>query len=723
MSEAKLKLESAPEYDPLLECLVIFAKQFHRPISVDALISGLPVKPGEAGPEMFSVKSSKGLFSRVAKRAGFSAKLIKRDLADLSDLLLPCILVLQNRNACVLESIDYEKGQARVILPEVGDGEEWIDLERLQQEHTGFAFLLKREFQQRSLPLRLINARKSHWFWGTLAHSKEIFVSVLLASVLANLFIVATPLFTMNVYDRVVPNDALDTLWVLAIGISIIYIFDALMRFIRSYLLEVAGKKSDIIMSSILFEQVLNLRMDQWPKSVGAFANNLRDFESIRSFFTASTIATLVDLPFAFIFLLIIWYIAGPMVIIPLVIIATLLIYSAILVKPLRDSIESTFEASANKNAHLIESLHSIQTIKTLGASHHSQWVWEEATGQIAAKSMRARLLSGSITVVTNLLVQINTVGLIIFGVYQIGDAQLSLGGLIATVMLSSRAVSPMGQIAGLITNFQQTRTAYNALDGLMNSAVERPENKKFVRRPAFEGGVEFQHVNFYYPEAQRASLSDISLKIKPKEHIGVIGRVGSGKTSITKLMVGLYAPTEGSISIDGIDINQIDPADLRHHIGYLSQDVELMRGTIRDNLAFKDLHINDDRLLEVAAISGVDQFVNKLPMGFDTPVGEQGTWLSGGQRQSIALGRALLLDEPILILDEPTNSMDNTTETAIRKRLFDYTRDKTLILVTHKAPMLALVERLVVIEDGRIVMDGPKEKVLEALKGGQSEL
>ena len=616
MSELNQKVDSASNYDPLLECLVIFAKQFNRPISVDALIAGFPVEPGAAGPEMFSVKSSKGLFSRVAKRAGFASKLIKRSLVDLSDLLLPCILVLRNQNACILESIDYQKKQARVIFPEVGDGEEWVDLDRLEQEYTGFAFLLKREFNYKSRPQRLVSTKDGHWFWGTLSYSKEIFFSVIVASILANLFVVATPLFTMNVYDRVVPNNALDTLWVFAIGIAIIYTFDALMRFFRSYLLEIAGKKSDIIMSSILFEQVLNLRMDEWPKSVGAFANNLRDFESIRNFFTASTIATVVDLPFALLFLVVIWYIGGPIVFVPLIVIAALLIYSGLLVGPLRDSVEATFEASANKNAHLIESLHSIQSIKTLGASQHSQWVWEESTGQIAAKSMKARIMSGSITVVTNLLVQINTVALIIYGVYLIGDSALSLGGLIAVVMLSSRAVSPMGQIAGLITNFQQTMTAYSTLNDLMKKPVERPEGKKFVRRPAFEGAIEFKNVGFSYPEAQRASLSDVSLSIRPGEHIGVIGRIGSGKTSITKLIVGLYAPTEGSISIDGIDINQIDPADLRHHIGYLSQDIELMRGTIRDNLAFKDLHISDDRLLQVAEISGVDQFVNKLPMG-----------------------------------------------------------------------------------------------------------
>lgn len=710
-------------YDPLLECLVVFARLFNRPISIDALISGLPIEPGKPGPELFSIHSSKGLFSRVAKRAGFAARLIKRDLNELSGLLLPCILILKDRNACVLESIDKENNRARVIFPEISEGEEWVDLDRLKEEYMGFSFLLKREFKKRSLPLRLIKAGESHWFWGTLARSKEIFISVLLASVLINLFVVATPLFTMNVYDRVVPNDAMETLWVLAVGVLLVYAFDGLIRYIRTYLLEIAGKKSDIIMSSILFEQTLNLRMDQWPKSVGAFANNLRDFESIRNFFTASTMATLVDLPFAIIFLIVVAYIGGLIVVIPLIIMFLLLVFSFLMIKPLRESIESTFEASANKHSHLIESLNNIQTIKTLGASHHSQWVWEESSGEIATKSMRARMLSGSILVVTNFLVQLNTVGIIIFGIYQIADLQLSLGGLIATVMLSSRAVAPMGQIASLITTFQQTRTAYRTLDNLMQQPVERSEDKQYVRRPTFEGAIELKAVNFSYPEAERLTLSNITLKIKPKEHVGIIGKVGSGKTTITKLMVGLYSPTEGAMSVDGIDINQIDPADLRHHVGYLSQDINLMSGSIRDNLVFKDPHIDDERLIDVAKICGVDQFVNNLSLGFDTSVGEQGSWLSGGQRQSIALGRALLLDEPILILDEPTNSMDNTTEANIRKNLYDYTRDKTLVLVTHKAPMLDLVERLVVIDDGRIVMDGPKDKVLKALQGGKNEI
>jgi ATP-binding cassette subfamily C protein LapB len=709
------------QYDPLLECLVIFAKLHNRPISVEALIAGLPIAPGAEGPELFSLDSPKGLFSRVASRAGFASRLIHRDLGKLSRLLLPCILVLKNGNACILESIDRKNKRAKVIFPEIGEGEEWMELGQLSKEYLGYAFLLKKELQQERTESKGFSKDSSHWFWGTLAKSRDIFASVLLSSILINLFILATPMFTMNVYDKVVPNDAIATLWVLAAGIVTVYIFDTLLRFVRNYLLEIAGKKSDIIMSSIIFSQVLNLKMDQWPPSIGSFASQLREFESIRNFFTASTIATLVDLPFSIIFLLVIYYIGGPMIAVPLIIIALLMLYSFILVRPLKASVEATYEATANKNAHLIETLRTIKTVKALGAANYAQWVWEESSGTIANRSMRARILSSSITVVTNLMVQFNTIGLIVFGIYRISDLELSLGGLIAIVMLSSRAVAPLGQIAALITSFEQTRTAFRSLDELMQKPVERPEGKSYVRRPGFEGAIHFREVDFSYPESPKKSLAGISFKINAGEHVGIIGKVGSGKTSLMKLVMGLYQVESGSIAIDNIDINQIDPADLRKNIGYLSQDIELLRGTIRENIAYKDLHVNDEKLLKAAEICGVDLFVNQLPQGFDTQVGEDGGFLSGGQRQAIALGRAVMLNEPVLILDEPTNSFDNTTESVVKKRLFEYTRDRTLLLVTHKAPMLDLVERVIVIDEGRIVMDGPKEEVLNALKGTQN--
>ena len=708
-------------YDPLLECVVIFAKLHNRPISIEALIAGLPVEPGTDGPELFSIDSPKGLFSRVAIRAGFASRLIQRDLNKLSRLLLPCILVLKNGNACILEEIDRVNRRAKVIFPEVGEGEEWLGLERLSEEYLGYAFLLKKELQPTSVEAPAASRQSGHWFWGTLAKSKDIFASVLLSSILINLFIIATPMFTMNVYDKVVPNDAIATLWVLAIGILIVYLFDTLLRFVRSYLLEIAGKKSDIIMSSLLFSQVLNLKMTQWPASIGGFASQLREFESIRNFFTASTIATLVDLPFAIIFLLVIYYIGGPMIAVPLIVIGLLLLYSFILIKPLKNSIEATYEATASKNAHLIETLHNIKTVKALGAANYSQWVWEESSGTIANRSMRARMLSSSIAVVTNLLVQLNTIALIIFGMYRISDLELSLGGLIAVVMLSSRAVGPMGQIAGLITSFEQTKTAFQSLDELMQKPVERPEGKTYVHRPGFKGSIQFSDLDFSYPEAPKKALSGINIKINAGEHVGIIGKVGSGKTTLIKLIMGLYQGDSGSIFIDDIDISQLDPAELRKNIGYLSQDIELLRGSIRENIAYKDLHVNDDKLLRAAEICGVDSFVNQLPLGFDTQVGEAGGLLSGGQRQAIALGRAVLMDEPVLILDEPTNSFDNTTESIVKQNLYEYSRDRTLLLVTHKAPMLDLVERLIVMDQGRIIMDGPRDEVLKSLKGGHN--
>ncbi len=712
-------IDSQHQYDPLLECVVIFARLHSRPISVEALISGLPVEPGADGPELFSIDSPKGLFSRVATRAGFVSRLIHRDLDKLSRLLLPCILVLKGGNACILESIDRKSRRARVIIPEIGEGEEWLDLDLLKQKYLGYAFLLKKEFKQEDTNRDKGMARdSSHWFWGTLRKSRGIFASVLLSSVLINLFVLATPLFTMNVYDKVVPNDAIETLWVLAVGIVMVYFFDGLLRFIRNYLLEIAGKKSDIIMSSMLYAQVLNLKMDQWPARIGAFASQLREFESIRNFFTASTLATLVDLPFAIIFLCVIYYIGGPMIAVPLIIIAVLLLYSFILVRPLKASVEATYEASANKNAHLIETLQSIKTVKALGASNYSQWVWEESCSTIANKSMRARMLSSSISVISNLLVQFNTIGLIVFGIYRIGDLELSLGGLIAIVMMGSRTIAPMAQIASLITSYEQTKTAFRSLDELMQKPIERPESKSYVRRLGFDGAIRFHNLDFSYPESPRKSLSDINLNITAGEHVGIIGKVGSGKSSLLKLIIGLYQGENGSISIDDIDINQIDPAELRRNIGYLSQDIELLRGSIRENIAYKNLQVDDERLLQAAELAGVSLFVNQLPEGFDTQVGEGGGFLSGGQRQAIALARALLLDEPILILDEPTNSFDNTTESIVKQRLLEYSRDKTLLLVTHKAPMLQLVERLVVIDAGRIVMDGPRDEVLKSLKG-----
>ncbi|WP_462104572.1 type I secretion system permease/ATPase [Campylobacter concisus] len=704
--------------DELLQCLVIFTKLHNNPYSADALTIGLPVKDGDE-IELFSLKSSRSLFSRAASRAGFASTLVRKDLEQISPLVLPCILMLRGKKACILQSFSKDKKTANIITPELSTGTSTIEISKLKEEYLGYAYYLKREFvPEDTSSTKLIDAGNDHWFWGTLKRSKKIYFDVVLASFIINLFVLASPLFTMNVYDRVVPNNAVETLWVLALGVSVVYGIDLFLKFVRSYFLEIAGKKSDIIMSSILFERVMDMKFSNKPKSVGSFASNLKEFDTVRNFFSSASLAAIVDLPFAIIFLIVTYFIGSYIVLVPIVIMIAILCYTFFIKDPLQNAIKSTFEASAIKNGILIESLSSLETIKTLGASGHIQWNWEEATGEIANRSIKSKIITTSITTVTSFLVQLNTIAIIVLGVYMIQDTHLTMGGLIAAVMLSSRAIAPMGQVASLAANFEQTKTAYQSLSKIMQMPVERPEGKKFVRRNSFDGKIEFKNVSFTYPDTTKGSLDRINFVIQSGEKVGIIGKNGSGKTTLQKLILGLYSPTEGSVLIDGIDINQIDPADLRRNIGYVPQDVVLFKGTVRENIVQKAPYVDDIQIIKAAKVSGVDEYVNAHPLGFDMPVFERGDGISGGQRQSIAVARAFLLDSPIILLDEPTNSLDNTVENKLKINLKTNTANKTMLLVTHRTSMLDLVDRLIVMDNGKILLDGPRDEVLARLSG-----
>ena len=678
----------------------------------------MPVKDGDE-IELFSLKSSRSLFSRAASRAGFASTLVRKDLEQISPLVLPCILMLRGKKACILQSFSKDKKTANIITPELSTGTSTIEISKLKEEYLGYAYYLKREFvPEDTSSTKLIDAGNDHWFWGTLKRSKKIYFDVVLASFIINLFVLASPLFTMNVYDRVVPNNAVETLWVLALGVSVVYGIDLFLKFVRSYFLEIAGKKSDIIMSSILFERVMDMKFSNKPKSVGSFASNLKEFDTVRNFFSSASLAAIVDLPFAIIFLIVTYFIGSYIVLVPIIIMIAILCYTFFIKDPLQNAIKSTFEASAIKNGILIESLSSLETIKTLGASGHIQWNWEEATGEIANRSIKSKIITTSITTVTSFLVQLNTIAIIVLGVYMIQDTHLTMGGLIAAVMLSSRAIAPMGQVASLAANFEQTKTAYQSLSKIMQMPVERPEGKKFVRRNSFDGKIEFKNVSFTYPDTTKGSLDRINFVIQPGEKVGIIGKNGSGKTTLQKLILGLYSPTEGSVLIDGIDINQIDPADLRRNIGYVPQDVVLFKGTVRENIVQKAPYVDDIQIIKAAKVSGVDEYVNAHPLGFDMPVFERGDGISGGQRQSIAVARAFLLDSPIILLDEPTNSLDNTVENKLKVNLKTNTANKTMLLVTHRTSMLDLVDRLIVMDNGKILLDGPRDEVLARLSG-----
>lgn len=696
---------------PLLDCLVIYTGLNRHPYSKEALIAGLPIENNRITPK---------IFSRAAARAGLLATIKERQLDAISNLILPCILPLKNNQACILEYIDVERGLARIILPEAKEGSVERPLSQLEETYLGYAIYLTSKANNDQKKENLIGFEEGHWFWSTLWASKAIYRDVLIASIVINIFILANPLFVMNVYDRIVPNNAIESLWVLAIGISVVYMFDIVLKYLRSYFLEIAGKKSDVLMSAKLFEQTLGLTMANRGGSIGAFANSLREFDSIRNFFTSGTIASLVDLPFVLIFLFVIFYIAGTIVLVPLAIIAIILLYSLLLKGPIRRSIEATYEANSQKNAVLIETLTAIETIKALGIEARSQWKWEQAIGDIAKASIKSKMLQSSIGRMTGFMQQMSTVVIVLSGVYLIKEGDLTMGGLIATVMLSQRAIGPMGQFANLTSTYQQTKTALDSLNELMKKEIERPSSKRFIQHPHFEGRIEFKDVSFTYPDETKPALKNVSFIIEPGEKVGIIGRIGSGKSTIEKLILGFYPVNEGAILIDGIDITQLDPAELRRNINYVPQDVTLFKGDVRDNISYKAPYIEDRAILKAARLAGVDDFIKQHPSGYSLKISEGGVSLSGGQRQSIGVARALLLDAAIYLFDEPTNAMDAKTEQLMIDRLKEGTLKSTSILVTHKMSLLQLADRLMVLDNGKIIADGQKSTVLEALKTGK---
>lgn len=697
--------------DPLVTCLLILARQHGLPVSEFAVTAGLPLDDGRLLPSMFD---------RAARRVGMRARVVKRSLDKLDALVTPAILLLEDDRACVLLE-PVKDGKAKVILPENPEAEVVQGASKIHALHTGYVILASptHRYDART-PGAAPESEGGHWFWGTIAHSWRIYRDVILASVLVNLFAVASPLFVMNVYDRVVPNNALETLWVLAIGVTTVYAFDHLLRGLRGKFIDVAGAKADIELSAKLYERVLGLRMDARPASAGAFANNLREFDGVRDFFASLTLTTFVDVPFSVLFLIVIWLIAGPLVMVPLTAIPILFMYGLFVQPRLRRAAEQGMRASAQRNATLVEALVEAETVKSLGVEGRLQRQLEGSVAETARWNAQARQWALSATNLATLLQQLVSVGVVVAGVYMISDGLLTMGALIATVILSGRAVAPLAQIAALLTRYFQATTALKSLNDIMQMPVERPDGKVFVTRPVLDGSIEFEHVTFRYPGQELPALQDASLHIEPGERVAIIGRVGSGKTTINRLIAGIYQAGEGAVRIDGVDMRQLDPGDLRHNIAYVSQDNQLLFGSIRDNLTMGLAHVDDEQIVRAAELAGVSSFVNRHPLGFDMPVGEHGSKLSGGQRQAVALARALVQDAPILLMDEPTGSMDNSSEEHIKRELAGVVEGKTLVLITHRASLLDLVERVVVVDAGKIVADGPKAQVLDALRAGR---
>ena len=693
--------------DFLLEALVFITGYFGHTRSAPALLAGLPV-----GKEGLTPK----LFCQAADRAGFKARIVKRALDQIPAEVMPTIAVTKDKKAVILLQRG-DKNQYRILDPATRE-EKIVSLKDILKNYSGYCIFIKPDYQSDETEA---GALDNHWFWSHILESTGIYTRVMVAALLINLFALTSPIFTMNFYDRVLPNSAVETGWVLSIGAGSIFIFDFIIRTLRAYFIDVAGRRSDVILAQKLFNQVLDMRLGVRAGSTGAFANNLKEFDSLREFFNSATMTGLVDFPFSLLFIAAIWMIAGPSLAILLLGFYVVVMVTGYLMQlPVQRKVHQAMKTGEQKHGLLVETLGNLEMIKGVGGEGLLRASYAHYVAKSAEAGQQSRFYSGLSVNFSSFIQQLSGVIIMLVGMYIVQDRHLTVGALMACIILSSRAIAPIGQLASLVNRYHQAKSAYHNLDGVMRQPIERPRDKKFLHRPVLKGHFQFRDMTFSYPRTNRAVLQEINLDIVSGEKVAIVGRIGSGKSTMVKLMVNFFEPTAGTLLIDETDMRQIDPADLRRNVAYMGQDTALMSGTIRENIVMGCPRATDEEVLKIAEITGVHDFVRRHPMGYDAPVGERGEGLSGGQRQSAALARTLIMDTPILILDEPTNAMDFATEEIILRNLETFIRNRTFILVTHKPALLKLVNRVIVMDGGRVVLEGPRDAVLQALAAGK---
>ena len=707
---------SAPAMGPLRPSDVDFMPGLLRSLSVLLRLRGRTVSPHMLMAGISGSKVTPQACLRAARKAGLAGRIAYRpEIADIPGLVLPCILLLTHDRSCVLTALDGD--MAEVVFPETSESAQLVTLDALQEEYSGYALFAAVEAVPEDRAERLSIARGKRWFWDVLRYYAPIYRHVALASVVINLIAVGSPLFTMNVYDRVVPNNAIETLWVLASGICIIYFFNFLLSALRTHFVDVAGRNADIVLSSALVEKVLSMRLDSKPESTGALVSNLREFEQLREFFSSSSLLACIDLPFLVIFLLITAFIGGPIVFLSLAAMPVMIGIGLLLQHRSRTSAEDSYKQSMQKNALLVEIVSGLETLKSCMAESRMQKLWESVVGLSAKSTSESRKYSSLAITSSMLITQLVTVAMVVWGVYRISEGLMTMGALIGCSILVGRTMAPLLQMASLLTRLQNSHVALKALDMLMMLPSEDQAEKTCMDFGMLRPSFTMEGVSFAYPRQERLALQHVSLRIEPGERVGIIGPMGSGKSTLSKLLIGLYQPREGAVKFGDVDIRQIPSMELRSRVGVLPQDVVLFYGSIRDNIALGDPTINDHLILRAASLAGVTDFLRNNPAGFAAQVGEQGKALSGGQRQAVALARALVRDPEVLILDEPTSNMDTDSELLLQKRLQTVIGGRTLVLVTHRLSMLRIVDRLVVMEDGQIKMDGPRDVVLQGLR------
>jgi ATP-binding cassette subfamily C protein LapB len=697
--------------DPLSDSLLFLAAHHGRTLSREALLAGLPISDN---------RLSVALFSRAAQRAGLEVETVKRKLSEIPSLVLPAVLILRDGSARIMVTNANDPKSADVIDPSVKPHGAPRPLGTDASAYMGYAFLVRPASQANARIAAAGDLPSAHWFWSIVSRFWPNYGHVAIAALIVNVLGLAAPLFTMNVYDRVIPNGAIPSLIALSIGMTIAIVFDFVIRTIRSRIIDLTGKKIDVVLAANIFEHVQAVKMAQRPTSVGILANQIRDFDSVREFLTSGAVVSATDLLFAFLFIAILFEIAGPLAWIPLAILPLMIVVGLILQHPLGRSMRRLQAESAARHGVLIEALSGLETVRAIGAEARMQTAWEQSVAATARSGEDVHFWASLALTASNSAQQIVNMLMLVIGVFLILEGKLSVGALVASTMLAGRVLAPISSIASVITRATQTLISLRAIDRVMKFERERPVGRSYVARRITEGRVAFDNVSFRYPGGSDCALEKVSFKIEPGERVGIIGRIGSGKTTLGRLMVGFYDPQEGRILVDGVDARQYDPADLRTGIGFVLQDTDLFFGKLRDNITFGRPSSTDEEVLAAARLAGVENYVAGLPLGYDMPVAEGGRSLSGGQKQAIGLARVLIRRPKIVFFDEPTAHFDARSEAEFLERLKGLVREQmTIIISTHRFSLLSYVDRILLFEKGRLVADGPTDKVLAMLQGG----
>jgi ATP-binding cassette, subfamily C, bacterial LapB len=713
-------------HDPLVEALSLVLKLHQRDISVPALSAAIPLPP----------RVSPALFVRLAEANDCMAVLKERSLDRIPELVLPVILLLKDQQVCVLVRKVAEGNDGYVIcLAESGVLEQPIGRAKLESLYTGECFFVRPPLAEDARSGATGNsestanegasetrlaAQRGHWFWSTLWRYRGYYTETAVAAVLINVLALASTFFTMNVYDRVVPNQAFVTLWTLAIGVGVAMGFEFLARNLRAWLLDNAGKKADLILGAALFRQTLQMRLEHRASSPGAFANNLREFESLRDFATSATLAGLSDLPFLILFIWVIGLIAGPLFWVPVLCIPLILCITLLVQIPLARLISENQREASIKHGVLIEAIEATETIKATRAENWLQSQYEMSSALTASTGMKSRLLSNLVMHFCATVQAAAAIVMVVWGVYLIADGKLTMGALIGAVMLCSRALAPLGQVTALGVRYQQARSALKNLNRIMALPTDREAGRSYLDKRSFAGALQCKAIAFSYGKELPNVLSGFDLAVRPGERVAILGRIGSGKSTLLKVISGLYLPAQGQVLVDGLDIGQIEPSAVRQHIAYVPQEPRLFHGSLRQNLLVGNPGASEDWMLMVCEKLGIHRFASQHPRGYDMLINERGEGLSGGQRQAVALARALIAKPSVLLLDEPTSAMDQGTEQATMQALAMLAPKKTILLVTHRLQLVEHMERVVVIDNGSRVADGPREQVMRALTEGK---